>query len=55
MKKKHKKLNIPLETIEKAKEESLKDIKGVQNYAGSSYNGKGNVDHAKITSNKKRR
>lgn len=38
-----------------SKEESLKDHQGVTNYKGSGYNGKGNVDFGKVTSNKKRR
>lgn len=38
-----------------AKEESLKDHQGVPKFQGSGYNGKGNVDHGKIVSNKKRR
>ena len=37
------------------KETSLEDTKGTPKYSGSSYNGLGNVDHGKITSNKKRR
>lgn len=37
------------------REESLKDHQGVTKFQGSGYNGKGNVDHGKIVSNKKRR
>ena len=44
-----------IETLIKAKEDSLEETKGVPKYSGSSYNGQGNVDHGKITSNKKRR
>ena len=39
----------------KAKETSLAETQGVPKFSGSSYNGQGNVDHGKITSNKKRR
>ena len=52
MKRKNKKKS---EAAIKAKEVSLEDTKGVPKYSGSSYNGQGNVDHGKITSNKKRR
>lgn len=52
MKRKSKK---KIETLIKAKEDSLEETKGVPKYSGSSYNGQGNVDHGKITSNKKRR
>ena len=39
----------------KPKETSLEESQGVPKFSGSSYNGQGNVDHGKITSNKKRR
>lgn len=38
-----------------ATEESLQDHSGVNNFKGSGYNGKGNVDHGKTIANKKRR
>jgi len=52
MKRKNKK---KVDAVLKAKEDSLEETKGVPKYSGSSYNGQGNVDHGKITSNKKRR
>lgn len=51
MSKKRKKADAAIQS----KEESLKDHAGTTNFQGSSYNGKGNVDNGKITSNKKRR
>lgn len=43
------------EKIIKPKETALEEKKGVPGFSGSSYNGLGNVDHGKTTSNKKRR
>jgi len=37
------------------KDISLEDHKGVPNFKGSGYNGKGNVDNSKVRSNKGRR
>ncbi|MFA6238916.1 MAG: hypothetical protein WC635_16385 [Bacteriovorax sp.] len=37
------------------KEESMKDHAGTTGFSGSGYNSKGNADHGKTISNKKRR
>ncbi|MDD4975949.1 MAG: hypothetical protein PHY93_16450 [Bacteriovorax sp.] len=54
MKRKNKKKS-EAETLIKPKETSLAESQGVPKFSGSSYNGQGNVDHGKITSNRKRR
>jgi hypothetical protein len=39
----------------KGKEAPLTEVQGEPGFSGSGYNAPGNVDHGKITSNKKRR
>jgi hypothetical protein len=52
---KRKKNKKKADELIKSKESSLAESQGIPKYSGSSYNGQGNVDHGKITSNKKRR
>lgn len=55
MSKKHQKKFGTSDSVEKAKEESLKNSQGTSSYKGSGYNGKGNVDSDKVILNRKRR
>ena len=55
MKRKNKRKVDSLETKITRKETSLAESQGTSNFSGSAYNGPGNADHGKITSNKKRR
>lgn len=40
------------EDIISHKQQSMKDSQGISDFSGSGYNGPGNVDHSKKTSNK---